>query len=177
MYLDVDKFLDDGFVSYKTPITTTKEFEIKTSMGKTGLRTHTTVWNSKLSFLYEQFLQHGNDMNHVDIIYSYIDGDKSSGRVGKVDWEVYTIDVHPVQLNARDKLKVMLKAMKALKQLDVGVVPYPGDILIAVPSGATGLGNGKLKRSNLYKRIGLGDPKPNGNMYGYFDANANIISL
>ncbi len=172
MYLDVDKFLDDGFGSYKTPSTVIKEFEIKTSMGATGLRTRTTIWNSKLCFLYEEFLSAGNDMILVDTLYPYINADIISGRVARVDWEVYTIDVHPVQLDARDKLKVMLKAARVLKQLDVNALPYPGDVLFAVPTGDT-----KFSRARLYRRLGLGAPKPNGHMYGYFDPSCNIKPL
>ena len=176
MYNDVNKFLDEGYSTWKMPIAITKDFEIKTSQGLTGIRTRCNVWDSKLIYLYRICLESHMDIDYVSNVYRYLNGDVA-GRVGIISWESYTIDVHACQLTEKNKLKIALKAIKILKSSDVGIAPAPGDIAIGIPQGATGTGNGADKRAMIYKRVGMGNIQPDGYMYGEYDSETKLQPL
>ena len=177
MYLDVDKFLDEGFLAYETPIELVHDIEVDTSKGKTGIRFRVLSYNTKLAYLYELFLKYGGDMNYVDSVSLNIQSDQTNGRVHVISWDTYTIDVHTVELSARERAKVMIHVVKAMKKYNVGVIPLPGDIVIGVPQGANATGDGDLKRASIYKKIGMGDVKADALMYGMFNNNLKIKPL
>ena len=53
----------------------------------------------------------------------------------------------------------------------------PGDIAIGIPQGATGTGDGAAKRAMIYKRVGMGNIQPDGNMYGEYDSQTKLQPL
>ena len=178
MYLDVDKFLDEGFVAYQTPVETVHDLEVDTNQGKTGIKFRTLTYNSKLGYLYEMFLKHRADMNYVDFVSVSIDNiNNTSGRVHVISWDTYTIDTHTVQLSDRERAKVLVRVVKALKKYNVGVTPFPGDILIGVPQGANDDGTGNEKRAAIYEKIGIGPMKEDSMMYGTFNNKLQLKPL
>ena len=177
MYLEVDKFLDQGYIAYKTPVEVTHELEVDTSKGKTGIRINTLTYSSKLGYLYEGFLKYNGDMNYVDAVSVNIQSTQTSGRVHVLSWDTYTIDVHTVELSVRERAKVLIHMVKAYKKFNVGVHPLPGDILIAVPQGANSTGDGDVKRETIYKKMGMGNIKSDARMYAFVDPNLKIRPL